>query len=123
MGTTAEVIVAMHEVAIMTETVAIACASAEQQNATKIVGLTMRIGAMSGVVPEALSFAFEAVAGRTIAEQAKLIIETVPVTCYCAQCDRPFTPPDLFDECPLCGNLSQQILSGKEVELKSLEVI
>ncbi|MBV5260731.1 hydrogenase maturation nickel metallochaperone HypA [Synechococcus moorigangaii CMS01] len=113
----------MHEVAIMTETVAIANAAAERQNATKIVGLTMRIGAMSGVVPEALSFAFEAVADGTLAEEAKLTIETIPVTCYCAQCDRHFTPPDLFYECPLCGNLSQQIMSGKEVELKSLEVI
>ncbi|QCS48857.1 hydrogenase maturation nickel metallochaperone HypA [Picosynechococcus sp. PCC 11901] len=113
----------MHEVAIMTETVAIACASAEKQNAAKILNLTMRIGAISSVVPEALSFAFEAVASGTLAEQAKLIIETVPVTCYCAQCDRPFIPPNLFYECPLCSSLSQHILSGKEVELKSLEVI
>lgn len=59
----------MHEVAIMTETVAIANAAAERQNATKIVGLTMRIGAISGVVPEALSFAFEAVAGGTLADR------------------------------------------------------
>lgn len=113
----------MHEVAIMTETVAIASASAEQQNASKILAMTMRIGKMSGVVPDALTFAFEAVTRGTIAEQAVLNIEMIPVTCLCLECDRPFTPPDLFYECPLCGNLSQQILSGKEVELKSLEVI
>lgn len=113
----------MHEVAIMEETVAIACEQAQQQNAKKILQFTMRIGAMSGVVPEALSFAFEAVTIGTIAEQAKLEIETVPVSCFCVECDRLFYPPDLFYECPNCGNLSQQILTGKEVELKSLEVI
>lgn len=113
----------MHEVAIMEETVAIACGQAQQQNAQRILQFKMRVGAISGVVPEALSFAFEAVTIGTIAEGAKLKIETVPVSCFCLECDRPFFPPDLFYECPTCGNLSHQILTGKEVELKSLEVI
>lgn len=113
----------MHEVAIMEETVAIACVQAQQQQASKILRLTMRVGAMSGVVPDALSFAFAAVTRGTIAEEAKFTIETVPVTCLCTVCDRPFNPSDLFYECPLCGTLSQTVLSGQEVELTSLEVI
>jgi hydrogenase nickel incorporation protein HypA/HybF len=113
----------MHEVAIMEETVAIACDAAAKQQAKKILKLTMRIGMMSGVVPEALTFAFEAVTNGTLAEQAKLEIETVPISYFCTECDRPFSSLDLFCECPDCGNLSQTILTGKEVELKSLEVI
>lgn len=113
----------MHEVAIMTETVAIACTTAQQQQAKKILKLTMRIGVMSGVVPEALVFAFDTITAGTLAAQAKLEIETVPLTCFCTVCDRPFSAPDMFCECPDCGSPSQVILEGKEVELKSLEVI
>jgi hydrogenase nickel incorporation protein HypA/HybF len=113
----------MHEVAIMEETVAIACQAAQRQNAHKILSLTMRIGDLSGVVPEALEFAFAAVTQGTLATQATLKIERVPIVCHCDPCDRPFSPADLYCECPQCGHFSQQIISGKEVELKSLEVI
>ncbi len=113
----------MHELAIMEETVAIACEQARQQHAQKILRLSMRIGQMSGVMPDALNFVFEAVTAGTLAEQAQLNIESVPVTCHCHECDRPFTPDDLFYECPRCGNLSVHLLTGKEIELKSLEVI
>ncbi len=112
----------MHELSIMEQTLAIALENAKRQNAQQIHQLTMKIGAMSGIVPEALEFAFDVVTTKTIAENAKLKIETVPVTCYCLNCDRSFQPADLFYTCPQCGNLSHHLLSGREIELTSLEV-
>lgn len=112
----------MHEVSLMEQTLEIAIESARQQGASKIHRLTMRIGAMSGVVPEALTFAFDIVAQETIAADAKLDIESVPVLCFCPSCTKEFNPPDLFYECPNCGELRTKLVSGKEIELKSLEV-
>ncbi|MGK7873138.1 MAG: hydrogenase maturation nickel metallochaperone HypA [Xenococcaceae cyanobacterium] len=112
----------MHEVSIMEQTLEIALENARNQGAQKIHRLKMRIGAMSGVVPEALEFAFDVVTQGTIAQGAKLEIETVPVICYCSHCHLEFQPPDLFYECPQCGQLSPQILAGREIELTSLEV-
>ena len=112
----------MHEVSLMEQTLTIALANAQSQKATKIHRLKMRIGAMSGVVPEALEFAFEVVTQGTIAENATLEIETVPVVCYCLQCYKNFTPPDLFYQCPYCGDFRNKIITGKEIELTSLEV-
>ena len=112
----------MHEVSLMEQTLAIAFAHAGRQNASKIHWLKMRIGAISGVVPEALQFAFDVVTEGTIAQGAKLEIEMVPVTCFCPKCDVEFKPDRLFYECPQCGSLSSKIVTGKEIELTSLEV-
>ena len=112
----------MHEVSLMEQTLAIALENAHSQGGNQIHAVKMRLGAMSGVVPEALEFAFEVVTEGTIAEGAKLEIEIVPVVCHCAHCDANFEPDELFYECPQCGNFSNQILTGREIELTSLEV-
>ncbi len=110
----------MHELSIIENTLEIALENAK--NAGKIHWLKMRIGEISGVVPEALHFAFDVVTKDTIAEGATLEIETVPVNCYCQKCELEFKPLDLCYECPNCGNLHTKIITGKEIELTSLEV-
>jgi len=110
----------MHELSIIENTLEIALENAK--NAGKIHWLKMRIGEISGVVPEALHFAFDVITKGTIAEGATLEIETVPVNCYCQKCELKFKPLDICYECPSCGNLHTQIITGKEIELTSLEV-
>ncbi|MEB3827456.1 hydrogenase maturation nickel metallochaperone HypA [Phormidium sp. CCY1219] len=112
----------MHEVSLMENTLDIALQHASQQGANKIHRLKMRVGAMSGVVPEALEFAFDVVARNTIAEGAKFEIEQMPVVCYCTNCQTEFKPEDLIYECPQCHQLSHDIRSGREIELTTLEV-
>jgi len=112
----------MHEVSIMEQTIEIALNNAHNQGANKIHQLKMRIGTMSGVVPEALNFAFDVVTEGTIAQGATLEINIVPVVCYCPHCQIEFQPSDLFYECPQCDRLSNQIIAGREIELTSLEV-
>ena len=112
----------MHEVSLMEQTLEIALENARSQGGNKIHTVKMRIGTISGVVPEALEFAFEVVTEGTMAEGATLEIEIVPVVCHCPHCGANFEPDELFYECPQCGNFSNQILAGKEIELTSLEV-
>jgi hydrogenase nickel incorporation protein HypA/HybF len=112
----------MHEISIMEQTLEMALELAIQQGASSIHSLKMRVGSMSGVVPEALEFAFDIVIQGTIADGATLEIETVPVICYCSKCKLEFQALDLFYECPLCGQISSQVLSGREIELTSMEV-
>ncbi len=112
----------MHEVGLMQRTLEIALEHASQHRARSICRVTLRVGALSGVVPEALSFAFDVLTRGTIAEGAKLEMESVPVTCFCAACEQEFAPPDLFYECPRCHQLSTQVRRGQELELAYLEV-
>lgn len=112
----------MHEVSLMAQTLEIAIESAQKQQASQIHRLKMRIGKMSGVVPEALYFAFDVVTQGTMAENATLEIETVPVVCYCHSCQREFEAEELFYQCPYCQQFSTDVRMGKEIELISLEI-
>ena len=83
----------------------------------------LRVGALSGVVPDALRSAYElAVAGTPFA-QSRLVIEEVPVVIYCATCgaDRQVQSPG-FLCCPECNRYSAEIRSGRELEICALEL-
>ena len=110
----------MHEVSMMQNTLDIAIAQAKQSNASKIDRLTMNIGDLSGVIPEALEFAFEVLTKGTIAENAQLEINSIAVACHCQKCDRDFQPEAYIYECPHCGQMSNDVISGKELELDSV---
>ena len=58
----------MHELGIMEQTLAIAIHNAKKENAQQIKRIIMNIGKLSGVVPEALEFAFE-VAAKTLSSR------------------------------------------------------
>ena len=112
----------MHELSIMESAVNQALEHARQAGAKRVVGLRLRIGALSGVVPEALQFAFEAVTTGTPAEGATLTIDAVPAIFWCGRCRREFEPADLFSDCPDCHSPSGELRAGRELELASLEI-
>ena len=106
----------------MQSTLEMATRTARQSGGCQIHRLRLRVGAMSGVVPDALHFAFEALRPGTLAAGATLEIETAPVRCWCAECRREFTSEDLLYECPQCHRLSAELRGGLELELVSLDV-
>lgn len=112
----------MHEFALAENTLDLALAQARKQGAAHIHRLCMRIGALAGVVPEALEFALTTLAQGSIAEGAALSIEEVPLTCYCAVCQREFEADGFSYVCPTCHEQSREIRSGRELDLVSIEV-
>lgn len=112
----------MHEVSLMQDTVVIATKQAREAGAQRIHRIMMRVGVLSGAVPETLEFAFDIVAKGTMAEGAKLEIERVPILCYCPACAQEFEPTDFACECTRCGRPSTDVRRGRELNLTSLEV-
>ena len=112
----------MHELSIMQSALALALDQAQQAGACRVHTIRLRIGALSGVVPDALVFAFEALAQGTLAEGATLAVDHVPARFWCATCSREFQSEDLFAECPDCHHLSGELRAGREMELASLEI-
>ena len=112
----------MHELSIMQSALSLALDQARQAGAVRVHKIRLRIGALSGVVPDALEFAFEALVPGTLAEGAKLAIEHVPARFWCATCTREFQSDDMFAECPDCHGLSGELRAGREMELASLEI-
>lgn len=112
----------MHELSIMDGALSMALDQASKAGATQVYVIRLRIGALSGVVPEALQFAFEALTPGTLAEGAQLAIEYVPARFWCSQCAQEFPSEDLFAECPGCHRPSGELRAGRELELASLEI-
>ena len=112
----------MHELGIVQSTLDCAVKSARTSGASRIHVLRMRVGVLTGIVPDALTFAFEIARQGTMAEAGSLEIELVPVSCWCSACKKEFSSPDLLYECPECHQLSNQLRKGRELEIVSVEV-
>ena len=112
----------MHEFSIMEAALETAAQKTRAAGATRIHRLKLRVGKLSGVVPEALRFAFDALKEKSPAARAELEIEEVPATCWCADCAAEFETADLTYECPRCHQPSGDLRRGREMELASLEI-
>jgi hydrogenase nickel incorporation protein HypA/HybF len=112
----------MHEVGLMQTALEVACDHAARAGAVRIHRIRLRVGALSGVVPEALEIAFAAAAPGTLADQAELVIEQAPVVCVCDECGAEFSPEEVVYHCPICEAICSRVLTGRELELASLEV-
>jgi hydrogenase nickel incorporation protein HypA/HybF len=113
----------MHELSIAQCLIELASEAAARDRCERVTRLFVRIGGLAGVVKEALQFSFELAAEETPCAGATLEIEDVPISVYCPSCDEAKTLDDgyLFC-CPTCGLPTPEILTGRELELVSVEV-
>ena len=113
----------MHELGIAESALEVALAQAAAAGATRVLRLVIRVGALSGVEPEALRFAFTAILPGTPAEGADLQIDAVAAVAYCPDCRKDFAPDTgHFFECPACHRLCASVKQGRELDLVHLEM-
>jgi hydrogenase nickel incorporation protein HypA/HybF len=112
----------MHELSIAMSLVDLAQEEAERLGG-RVCALHLRIGALSGVVPEALLASYEMASFETPLEGSRLIIEDVPVVVYCPQChaERALSSVQSFC-CAECGTPTPQVEQGRELELVAMEI-
>lgn len=97
-------------------------AEARKHGSDRIDRIKLRIGQFTGVVKEALEFAFDAARQGTLAESAELCIEIVPMRLTCKRCDRTFSSEGQFDFfCPACGQPAD-IVSGRELQIEYIDL-
>jgi hydrogenase nickel incorporation protein HypA/HybF len=111
----------MHELGLMQSAIDTAVGHARRCGKERIHRLTLEVGMLSGVDPNALSFAFEAASAGTIAESATLEVQSAAAVAYCDPCRSEFVAADVFCICPACGEPSGHILRGADLTLLSLE--
>ena len=112
----------MHELSLMEAVRDQSLAAANAEGATRITAISLRIGSLAGVEPEALRFAHTVVMAGTIAAGAELRIEVVIARFFCEPCQQAFDTEQGDCLCPGCGSLSLRLLQGRELELTSLEL-
>jgi hydrogenase nickel incorporation protein HypA/HybF len=112
----------MHELSIAMGIVDAALEEAGQRG-VQVSAVCLRLGALSGVVKEALLFSYEVACEGTPLVGSRLTIEDVPVVIYCAQCkqERELKSVQSFI-CPECGTPAMEVRRGKEIEVFALEI-
>ena len=111
----------MHELSLIQNIFATILKIAADNQLQRITKVTLQIGQLRQVVPEFLQFAFTATAKDTIAAEAQLVIEHIPITVLCQSCSQKFTVTENIYICPYCQSTKLEILSGKEIIIASIE--
>jgi hydrogenase nickel incorporation protein HypA/HybF len=107
----------MHELSIALEIISIVEKEIDQHKLGPIESIKLRIGALAGVDPEALSFGFEAASADTILAGTALDIEWVEVTGRCNNCGHDFAIDDYAFLCPICDSPDVEVTRGQELDI------
>jgi len=113
----------MHEFAVCQEMLNQVTQIAAEQQASTVDSITLRIGPLSGVEGHLLTQAFPLAAAGTVAEGAKLIIESLPIRVHCKTCGAETEAKPNRLVCGQCGDYHTRLVSGDEMLLASLELI
>ncbi len=109
----------MHELSIAQNIVDLVLENiAEEQR--KVIAVNIKLGEISGVIPESLEFCFDVITKDTKLQGAKLNIERVSATAYCNQCDKTYQIEHLLFSCPFCFGSDIKILTGNELLISEI---
>jgi hydrogenase nickel incorporation protein HypA/HybF len=113
----------MHELSIAMSTVELAEEEIERRGNVHITAVHLKLGALSGVVRDALLASYEMACEGTRLTGSRLVVEDVPVIVFCPRCQaqRPVSSIQLFC-CAECGTPTSEIVQGKEIEVVALEI-
>lgn len=114
----------MHELSIMKDVLQVALEYAEKNDVKKIKKIALSVGALATVVPDWAQMFFEYVAKGTVAEDAKIEIETIPARIRCRSCgaETEMNINNLLFACGKCDSKAIQLISGREFRITYLEV-
>lgn len=107
----------MHELSIAHAVVATV---ADAAGGERVAEVRVRVGALAGVVPDALRFAWDVAAEGTVCAGAALTVDEVPVTVWCEPCaaERTVVGP-LRLRCPVCDEPSADVRAGRDLQVVS----
>jgi len=113
----------MHELSIAVSIVELAQEEAKRRGGVQVTAMHLKLGALSGVVREALLSSYELAAEDTPLKGSRLVVEEVPVVVFCPSCRarRPLNSVQLFC-CAECGTPTSEVVEGKELEVVALEI-
>ena len=112
----------MHELSIVMSIIAIAQQQAMDAAAVTIDEIELDIGTMSGIEMDSFDFAWNQAIKSSVLEHALRKINRIEARARCLDCSAEFAIQNYYDACPVCGEHLLNILSGKELRVKSLVV-
>jgi hydrogenase nickel incorporation protein HypA/HybF len=111
----------MHEFSIIQNIIEIVTSTAELNNVKEVHAVEVEVGMASGVVREAMEFAWNAGTKGTMLEHAELKIKEIPLAVKCNTCGHHYQPCEIYESCPGCGDVDPEVITGKELRVVALD--
>lgn len=112
----------MHEMSVTQSILDIVCRHATEARAKRVLRINLVIGELSSIVDDSVQFYFDYLSRDTIAQDAQLRFERLPVRVQCRACGYEWGPTHADWTCPRCGQAQAQVVSGREFYIDSIEV-
>ncbi len=109
----------MHELGITQNIVAIVSEHAKDAPVKRV---TLEIGKLSAIMPDAIQFCFDVCTKGTVLEGAKLEIIEISGIGKCRQCGTEVSLTQPFGVCHVCNSAELDIIQGEELKIKEMEV-
>ena len=111
----------MHEIRIAKDLSEIVLGVASREKLSRVTKVNISFGQMIQIVPDIFNFAFRESVRETIAIDAEIDIEILPVKIKCKNCEAEVIINDNSFSCSSCGASELEIIQGKELFIKSIE--
>jgi hydrogenase nickel incorporation protein HypA/HybF len=112
----------MHEASLASQLIEIMGETARENGVKRIISATLELGQLACIDPDTLTFAFDVISRDTIAAGCELKIVRVPLRIQCPACGfEGLDDPDRAG-CPSCSHPSVGVISGREMNLVSIDV-
>jgi len=112
----------VHELSLVASVFDILEEKAREHGAARVTKVVLKVGVMSGVVPDLLEPAFDSYKKGTLAEEARLEIVIVPVKLRCPDCGGETAREDTDFSCAACGSRRVEIVAGRDLTVETIEL-
>lgn len=112
----------MHELPITQSIVKISCEEALKHDVKKVKKIKIKVGVLTGFVPESIQYYFDIISKGTTVEGAVLDVQKMPIRIKCKECGFDDLLPKGFYTCPKCGSTNIKVSGGNEFYIDSMEV-
>ncbi len=111
----------MHELSVCQALITQVEAVAKQHHAIEVRAIRVQIGPLAGVEPDLLQHAYLVARAGTLAQDARLVIDRLPIRVHCDRCGKDSQATASSLVCLHCGDWHTRLASGDEMLLASVE--
>lgn len=114
----------MHELSIAMSLLDVITEKLIQENASSARSITIEVGELSGVVPQALQTAFKTASRGTELADCQLTVIPVRAEIWCRSCNAACPAHAANDlRCARCNTPADRLIRGRELDVVSIAIV
>jgi hydrogenase nickel incorporation protein HypA/HybF len=108
----------VHELGLLASVVTAVTKAAGDAGASSVEAVGLRVGTLSGAVPDALVGAWPIATSGTLLDGARLDLDVVAAQVWCPRCEAEREVDEFYAlRCPACGTPTGMLVHGREFEV------